>query len=242
MASNRFFLWAVPLIVAAALLAGAAGAGTASATGAPAALWIGDSYTMGAGVTKPWLVGEAYVTSKMLGRNPELDAVGGTGFVVASKFGPPVPARLDRDKGISPVPSFVLIDAGRNDLRIPQRREHGAVLATFRKVARLFPKATVVVIAPWAMRSKPNDYRELRTFLGRRARLRGWAFVDPLSEGWVNKVSARLTGPGAAIPAFHAALSAECTISGVMSSSRRPSRPSPSLPLIHRMHRVLWKC
>jgi hypothetical protein len=87
----------------------------------------------------------------------------------------------------------VVIDSGRND-RGQTAKVRRAAVATFRAVARVFPSSAVVVIAPFLMRSKPTDYLLIRSFLERQAEHRGWAFVDPIAEGWINRTSAKLVG------------------------------------------------
>lgn len=162
----------------------------------PYALWIGDSYTAGAGATSS-ATGEALMTTRVLGWLPALDAEGGTGFVANGHANSltyePVPDRLRHDKRkFSPPPAVVVIDAGRNDVAYPEGRVRRAVVSYFRALARAFPKSAIVVIAPFVMRSKPTDYRGLRCLLDSEADLHDWAFVDPLGEGWINKKSAKL--------------------------------------------------
>ena len=168
---------------------------TTETSTAPVALWIGDSYTAGAGATSS-ATGEALATSAALGWQTDMDAEGGTGFVAAghaaSPSNAPLPDRLAADAARFPDPNIVLIDAGRNDLGHPLAKFRRAVRSSFRMLARDEPSAAVVVIAPYLMRSKPGDYLALRRFLGQQARRHGWAFVDPLAEGWINKTSARL--------------------------------------------------
>lgn len=195
------------LVCAALALAGCGGSGaqqttstasTSTSTGRPA-LWIGDSYTAGTGADST-ATGEAYATSEGLGWHPvRLDAEGGTGFVNNGDTVRPnyksIPARLPYDIQLDPDPSVIVVDAGRNDLVFPERRIRRAVVSYFRKLSRAFPSAPVVVIAPFLMRSKPGDYAALRRLLGRQARHYGWAFVDPLALGWINKTSAKLVAP-----------------------------------------------
>src|SRR5690348_15966677 len=78
-------------------------------------LWVGDSYSAGAGSSQPWLDGEAAQVSRALGWRLRLDAIVGTGFVAPSRYGPAIPARLDADRAKWHRPAFVVIDGGRND-------------------------------------------------------------------------------------------------------------------------------
>ncbi|HZT54040.1 MAG TPA: SGNH/GDSL hydrolase family protein [Gaiellaceae bacterium] len=171
----------------------------------PVSLWIGDSYTVGAGATSS-ATGEALATSAALGWQTDLDAEGGTGFVAAghavSPGNEPVPDRLPSDarRFRNPSPGVVVLDAGRNDRGIPMRVVRPAVLLSLRELRRAFPSAAVVVIAPFLMRSKPTDYAALRRLLEREARRYGWAFVDPIAEGWIGRASAKLVAPDGVHP------------------------------------------
>jgi len=166
----------------------------------PEALWIGDAYTAGAGAISS-ATGEAFATSAALGWQTAMDAEGATGFVARgrqqSPTNRPVPARIAADAARFPNADVVVIDAGRNDSGYPQAKIHRAVVSTFKAVARDFPYQAVVVIAPFVMGPKldraRNDYLAIRRLLRRQARKHGWAFVDPIAEGWVNRTSGRLS-------------------------------------------------
>jgi hypothetical protein len=66
------------------------------------------------------------------------------------------------------------------------------VVSYFGSLAKAFPSSAVVVIAPYLMTSRPMDFVTLRHLLSRQAKRRGWAFVDPLAEGWIGATSAKL--------------------------------------------------
>jgi lysophospholipase L1-like esterase len=163
----------------------------------PISLWIGDSYTAGAGASSG-RYGEAIATSVELGWQTDLDAEGGTGFVAAGprrrhhRVTEPVPLRLAGDAASFPGVAVVVIDAGRNDRGHPEAAIHRAVVSSFKTIAKDFPNAAVVVIAPFLMRSKPGDYLAIRRLERQQARKYRWAFVDPIAEGWIDRTSARL--------------------------------------------------
>ncbi len=173
----------------------------------PVALWIGDAYTAGAGATSS-ATGEAFATSAALGWQTAMDAEGATGFVARgrkqSPTNKPVPARIAADAARFPNADVVVIDAGRNDSGYPQAKIHRAVVSTFKAVTRDFPYQAVVVIAPFVMGPKldraRNDYLAIRRLLRRQARKHGWAFVDPIAEGWINRTSGRLSTNGGIFP------------------------------------------
>jgi lysophospholipase L1-like esterase len=170
---------------------------TSTPVNQPVALWIGDSYTLGAGATES-ATGEAFATSAALGWQTDIDAEGATGFVANGRTedpsNKPIPDRLRRDAATfsPPPPSVVVLDAGRNDRGVPRRQMHRAVLKSFRLLGKGFPSSAIVVIAPFVMRSKPTSYLALRRMLKRQAKRHGWAFVDPIAQGWINRDSAKL--------------------------------------------------
>lgn len=163
----------------------------------PIALWIGDSYTAGAGATTS-ATGEALATSAALGWQTDMDAQGSTGFVARGRRGGhppnrPVPERIAADASSFLGVDVVLVDAGRNDVGHSQAKLHRAVVSSFRAIAKGFPFSAVVVIAPYLMTSKRDDFLAIRHLLRRQAKIHGWAFVDPIAEGWINRASAKLT-------------------------------------------------
>lgn len=165
----------------------------------PISLWIGDSYTAGAGA-RTGRYGEAIATSVYLGWQTDLDAEGGTGFVARPKgrhhrHDKPVPARLAADAVSFPGVDVVVIDAGRNDVGHRPAVIHRAIVSSFRRVARDFPASAVVVIAPYLMRSKPGDFLAIRRLERQLAKKYRWAFVDPIAAGWINRHSANLVRP-----------------------------------------------
>ena len=194
---KRLFL-IVATAIGCAIFANPAAAGTGTTT-----LWIGDSYTFGAGVTQPWVYGEARLVSSALGWSPIIDAEGGTGFVnpgPAAHGYTSVPNRLASYAGMSPAPDVVVVDAGRNDYAVPAAEEIAVVTGYLLRLRRAFPNSAVVIIAPWTMRSRWYDYLELRCLLAEQARSYGWKYVDPIGRGWVGLTTAKLMGPGTGHP------------------------------------------
>jgi acyl-CoA thioesterase-1 len=163
----------------------------------PVSLWIGDSYTIGAGATTS-ATGEALATSEALGWQTDMDAEGATGFVTSGRRTNPayrtIPKRLKQDavRFSPPPPSVVVLDAGRNDRGARPKQLRRAVLKSFKLLAKGFPLSAVVVIAPFVMNSKPTDYLALRHLLRKQARKYHFAFVDPIAEGWIDRASAKL--------------------------------------------------
>jgi hypothetical protein len=167
----------------------------------PVSLWIGDGYTIGAGATTS-ATGEALATSAALQWQTDMDAETGTGFVTSGRRTDPsfraIRDRLKHDTVTfsPPPPAVVVLDAGRNDLRVPRGVLARAVRKSFRLLDKGFPVSAVVVIAPFLMNSKPTSYLGLRRLERQQARKYGFAFVDPIAEGWINRASARLVKRG----------------------------------------------
>ena len=172
-----------------ALSAGFSPVAQADTNQAITALWIGDSYTFGAGVAQPTLYGEGWLVSADLGWKPRLDAEGGTGF---TNPGPPayhfvaLPNRLPGDAAISPPPQIVVIDAGRNDSGAQFSAEAAVVRAYMAQASRDFPRSRVLVITPWTMWGTSTDYLPLRCLLAEQARNYNFAYLDPIEEGWAS--------------------------------------------------------
>jgi hypothetical protein len=168
----------------------------------PIALWIGDSFT--AGPANAGAIGEAQATDITLGWATDLDTQAGTGFVARGPRkrprGQPVPERIAADAGAFPGVDAVVIDAGRNDAGQPEAKIRHAVASSFKAITMDFPNSAVVVIAPYRLTSKPNDYLAMRRLLRQQARRRGWGFVDPIAEAWINRASARLVKGDGTLP------------------------------------------
>lgn len=189
----------VTAALAALLIVPTASAG--NTTVQPVALWIGDSYTLGAGVSQPWVYGESWRVSSALGWMPYIDAEGGTGFLNPglTQYGyTAVPNRLAGYSTLNA--SVIVIDAGRNDWSAPWADEEATVTAYFKRLHKDFPKAAVVVITPWMMRSSRSDYLDLRCLEAEQARSYGWSYLDPIDQGWVDSTTAHLVGPDGAHP------------------------------------------
>ena len=111
-----------------------------------------------------------------------------------------MPARIAADAAAFPGVDAVVIDAGRNDVGPPEAKIRHAVASSFKAIAKRFPNSAVVVIAPYRLTSKPGDFLAMRSLLRQLARRRGWAFVDPIAEGWINRTSARLVKGDGSLP------------------------------------------
>ena len=183
-----------------ALLAGLAAAVTGMAvmhagqTGAakqaehPSVLFVGDSFTAGAGLQDE----QAYPA--LVARNARwdvhLDAEGGTGFVTdAQGTGNGDTSRLiDRlaeDGRRLPTVDLLIVDAGRNDLDLPTEEIADAVSEYLTAARKQWPNAKIVAMLPCYMSSGAYDkYPELLGNVKASLSAVSGTLVDPIAEGW----------------------------------------------------------
>jgi lysophospholipase L1-like esterase len=148
-------------------------------------LWIGDSYTAGTGAASPES-GEACLTAQAMGWRCTLDAEGGTGFVNpgAGAGSKPVPARLAQDRRDSP--NVVVVDVGRNDGLEPWGRVRPVVTKYLTDLRAAFPRAHLVLIAPYYMADSSRFAGGRFAALYRRlAPTLHAVVIDPEVAGWM---------------------------------------------------------
>lgn len=181
--------------------------GTAAAlmpqpSGSPTALWIGDSYTFGAGVSEPWVYGEGWAVSANLGWSYHLDAQGGTGYIATGFPGmgfSPVPNRLAADTAYQD--DYVVLDAGRNDLGASWSQLSQVVTTYFADLSKDFPTSQVIVVAPSAMWvTDPSTYLQLRCLEASLSAQYHFWYIDPMSLGWITPQVNTMVGPDGAHP------------------------------------------
>jgi lysophospholipase L1-like esterase len=162
-------LWALVLVIVAGLVvAGVLGSGSAARsrvpqytapTGAtsptipapmPLAVFIGDSYTQGAGgagVEWPALVagGRAWDVDNL--------GLGGTGYMTTSDVNgcgrTYCGSYLEVIDEIIGSPAYIVVAGGRNDLRLPAPEVGAAADALFDGLRDRFPHAEIMVVNPW---------------------------------------------------------------------------------------------
>lgn len=150
-------------------------------------LWIGDSYTAGAGA-KDAEHAESCLTAARMGWLCDLDAEGGTGFVAdghdKSLAFAPVGQRLEATAENSQA-DVVIIDTGRTDP--DDQTTVDAARTFFDDVRSAYPKAAVVLVAPYYMTSDSAIRPTLAAFEQKYAQGHGsFHFVDPIAEGWIS--------------------------------------------------------
>ncbi|SSC24193.1 SGNH hydrolase-type esterase, partial [Klenkia terrae] len=197
--------------------------GDASRSGPPmgpptrptAALFIGDSYTAGAGASSPAQAWSCRAAA-LLDWTCNLDAQGGTGFVADGRSNTPsfspLPDRL-QSSAQRYLADVVVIDAGRNDRATPAEDVVAVAAAYLAEVRARWPEATLVVVLPAYLTQGPDPadswqqtvdagFRDLAVDLG-------GLVIDPVGERWVEDAAAqRLLDPDGIHPddAGHALL------------------------------------
>jgi hypothetical protein len=153
----------------------------------PVSLWIGDGYTAGVGAASPD-TGASCVAAAELGWTCELDAQEGTGFVNDGHLlGPDNQTLIDRLDELDPSldPDVVVVDAGRNDLRVVSTLtlEH-AITEYLTALRQRFPTAELIEIVPWSMAQDAVLPDGLATYMSRTVRHFDGHPIDPYAEGW----------------------------------------------------------
>ena len=116
----------------------------------PFAVFLGDSYTQGAGgagVKWPAIVGEAH------GWDVDNLGLGGTGYIQTSDVNgcgrTYCGSYREAADEIVGSPSYIFVAGGRNDLRLPAADIGAAADALFAELSERYPHARIFVIAPW---------------------------------------------------------------------------------------------
>jgi lysophospholipase L1-like esterase len=160
----------------------------AKPTKALSVLFVGDSFTAGAGLqdtqTYPTLV------ARTANWDVHVDAQGATGFIedgrgTGNGDTSRLIDRLAEDGRRFPRVDLLIIDAGRNDLDHPTDEFAGAVSEYLTAAQRQWPTAKIVAILPSYVRSCAYDtYPDLLEKLNARLSAVNGTLVDPIAEGW----------------------------------------------------------
>jgi lysophospholipase L1-like esterase len=168
----------------------------------PAALFVGDSYTMGPfGLAD---LGYACLTAANMGWQCNMSNQPGTGYIAGGEG-----QRLPRILGALDTNStsinerfahlrelyeadVVVLDGGRNDLRFGVFYLQNMLEYTIHRAVEAWPKARIVVIAPWLISDvnviipgtdvSVNSY--LETELRKKPEFDAVTYIDPAALGW----------------------------------------------------------
>ena len=150
----------------------------AAATG-PTAIFLGDSYTQGVGLTTI-RDDYAYVTADALHWRAVLNAVGGTGYVSEGPcHGQQLSARVPQV--VAEQPQYVVIQAGLDDYRSSERTIERAAGQVYAQLRHGLPATRVLVVGPHAV-PKVTNVQPIVTALRQAADRAHIAYID--SSSW----------------------------------------------------------
>lgn len=148
----------------------------------PVAVWLGDSYTLGAGALDQPGDGYDSRACRGLGWICYEDSLGGTAFT--SRPPNDMPSRI-RALGQQYDPDVVIVDMGRNDHALSLDLIRGPQSQALTILREEFPTQAVVLVAPFygtqAQDPMPQGYAR---FMRREAARIDADIIDPVREGW----------------------------------------------------------
>lgn len=149
----------------------------------PTTVFIGDSYTVGAGSTgeaKGW----AYVAARTLDWFPYISADSASGYITPGKRGMTLDELITTAKP-EIAPTYVVIASGYNDSASDVPLLSDAINADLDAAKAKWKTAKLIVIGPWAPNGTVNENQTIaRDLLKTAAAERKAVFIDPISEGW----------------------------------------------------------
>lgn len=158
----------------------------------PAALFVGDSYTAGAGASSSagaWSCLAAVELDWICNR----DAEGGTGFINDGRANQPDFAPLP-DRLAATASRFladvVVVDSGRNDMSTPATEVVSAIADYVASVRQYWPDATLVLVVPsfLSQDAGPADPWHSTVAAGMQSLVvqYGGLLIDPVAEQWTS--------------------------------------------------------
>lgn len=151
---------------------------------------MGDSYTEGMGLQSPEREGWAYVAAGLLGLNPRMDSIAGTGFAwgggARSELGLQFSVRLQdiADQKII-VPDVIILQGGQNDALLRNDAQvTDAVVATVAQAKKLWPDVQVLIMGPTAPEPLAASLKQTNAAVQSGATVAGVPFIDASDEQW----------------------------------------------------------
>ncbi len=121
-----------------------------------------------------------------MGWNCNVDGVSGSAYTDLTTKRPTsaIIARLEDDdrRWLADV---VIFDLGRNDGRVAPDQLSESVRNAYKTASRLWPEAEMVVIAPWFLTAKMDDFTPRQTVLDVIDNYDDFTLIDPNLSDWV---------------------------------------------------------
>ena len=124
----------------------------------PTAVFIGDSFTQGAGASSGSL-GWAQVASRSLTWVPTISADGASGYLVRGLQGKNT-GDLIAAADVEVAPQFIVIASGYNDPARDEDVMKQAIISSFDAAQAKWPDAQLIVVGPWAPTGKTNANKD----------------------------------------------------------------------------------
>ena len=151
----------------------------------PRVLVFGDSWVYGSAANLPSL-GFAYLLADRLDGETIVDGVRGSGYLKPGLDGPDYGTRI---AALDPEldPALVIVEGSINDRRLYPSGYTAAVSAAWDALAALYPDAAIVILGP-APQVLPVEAptAAIDGDLAALAAARGWNYISPLAEGWID--------------------------------------------------------
>ncbi len=186
---------AAALVVAAVAVVPAVARGGAQGPTGPRALFVGDSLLVGVGASPKRPV-QVRTAADLLGWNPTIDAVSGTGYTTGGRTGKPYLARLRTDGYLRRQYDVVVLEGGTNDAHHGTLSAlHDAALQTVDYVRARQPHARIVLVGAFVAHGVRDQerYSTADAVLGDVARERGLLYIsqyhysDELDPGFLSR-------------------------------------------------------
>ncbi|PZE34025.1 hypothetical protein DEJ21_14340 [Curtobacterium sp. MCSS17_006] len=149
---------------------------TSDATAEPSVVWLGDSYTAGAGASSPEKAYPALVSAEKNWRSTVVGC-GGSGYVNNGTCHENYAVRVA--DVIKAAPDVVIVSGGRNDVDFPATQVAENANTVLSKLQKQLPDAKVYVTSPvWDDDAAPRNFAELQSAVRASAEEHGATYLE----------------------------------------------------------------